>query len=63
MGRKPAPIAMDSQKTTTGSVTEIISHLGKLGEVIMSERVNFSTKCPRIFSGICPALAPTNGGF
>ena len=27
-----------SQKATPGRVTEIIYHLGKLGEVIMSER-------------------------
>ena len=51
MERKPAPLlgsffnmsylgsnCLVSQKATPGSVTEIICHLGKLGEVIMSER-------------------------
>ena len=35
-----------SQKATPGSVTEIICYLGKLGEVIMSERGGCERKSP-----------------
>ena len=51
MGRKPAPLlgpffdmrylgstCLVSQKATPGRVTEIVCHLGKRGEAIMSER-------------------------
>ena len=59
MGRKPAPWlgpffdmsylgahCLVSQKATPGRVTEIICHLGKLGEVIMSERGGCERKSP-----------------
>ena len=59
MGQKPAPLlgpffnisylssnCLVSQKATSGRVTEIICHLGKLGEVIMSERGGCERKSP-----------------
>jgi hypothetical protein len=57
MGRKPAPWlgpcfemsylgahGLVSQKAMPGRVTEITCHLGKLGEVIMSERGGYERK-------------------
>ena len=57
MGRKPAPWLgpffemrylgvhrLVSQKAMPGRVTEITCHLGKLGEVIMSERGGYERK-------------------